>query len=370
MSNRKLIRYLESFRNDYENSDDPVARYKIRAYDKVIAQIEDLPYKVRNLEDLSSVEGIGKRIRDKLQDYFEMRAEKRAERKRHRHREKESHRYENKVSKKEKTTELSREERKKSELSGEERKKATESSKEGRKKSTGLSKGERKAAIEELLQVHGIGPVKARNLVAAGITSISKLKRHKDLLNDKQKLALKYVDTSRERIPRSEMKKHAKFLAKIGKKVDPDLIVEVVGSYRRDAPTSGDIDVLIADPTDNPDFYYEFVNKLREDGYLVDELAYGKKKFLGYCRLPGGKIRRIDLLFTPMDELAFAELYFTGSQDFNVAMRNIARDQGYRLSEHGLYFANNRRERVQGNFDTEEDVFDFLGMEYTPPEDR
>lgn len=303
MANKHLIKYLENFRDQYENSDDPVASYKIGAYDKVIKGIEQLSFTAKNFHDLSSVKGIGSSIKDKLQAYFE-----------------------------------------------------TKKHEKGKKTKESIY-------IEELQQVHGIGPVKARKLIEAGITSIRKLKRHPSFLNDKQKIALKYVDTAIERIPRAEMDKHAHLLIKAAKKIDPNLFIEVVGSYRRGAATSGDIDVLISDPEDNDALYHDLIRRLKKKGYLIDDLAYGNKKYLGYCSLKDGKARRIDLLFTPTKELPFAELYFTGSQELNIEMRNIARDQGYKLSEHGLKGA-------KTTFETEGDIFDFFGMEYLLPEDR
>ena len=46
--------------------------------------------------------------------------------------------------------------------------------------------------------------------------------------------------------------------------------------------------------------------------------------------------RRIDLLYSPPKEYAFAILYFTGSQEFNTVMRQHALDMGYTLNEHGI----------------------------------
>ncbi|MCP4204851.1 MAG: hypothetical protein GY769_23325, partial [bacterium] len=39
---------------------------------------------------------------------------------------------------------------------------------------------------------YGVGPKKAKELVAAGITSIEELQKQPELLNDKQKIGLKY----------------------------------------------------------------------------------------------------------------------------------------------------------------------------------
>ena len=62
----------------------------------------------------------------------------------------------------------------------------------------------------------------------------------------------------------------------------------------------------------------------------------GKTKKLTIAQLPGKTPRRIDFLYSPPDEYAFAVLYFTGSKDFNVAMRGRATKIGYTLNEHGI----------------------------------
>ena len=65
---------------------------------------------------------------------------------------------------------------------------------------------------DQLLRVHGIGPVKARELVAAGITSIEDLRTKTRLLNDVQVMGLKYYEDILLRIPREEMLAHEKWL--------------------------------------------------------------------------------------------------------------------------------------------------------------
>ena len=78
--------------------------------------------------------------------------------------------------------------------------------------------------------------------------------------------------------------------------------------------------------------------------------------------------RRIDFMLTQEHEYPFALLYFTGSGPFNVAMRNFALSKGYSLSEYGLKDANGKF--VGDAFRTEEDIFEFLGLKYIPPEQR
>ena len=64
--------------------------------------------------------------------------------------------------------------------------------------------------------------------------------------------------------------------------------------------------------------------------------------------------------------------YFTGSKEHNVAMRELALKQGWSLNEYGLT-ATGRGEAAAGEerfFASEEDLYAFLGLQWTPPELR
>ena len=90
------------------------------------------------------------------------------------------------------------------------------------------------------------------------------------------------------------------------------------------------------------------------------------------------KGRRLDLLVTPEAEYAYAILYFTGSDLFNVAMRKYALTKGYSLNEHTLTpTAGQAQGQTQTQtqpqpppMKTEKDIFDFLGLVYVEPEKR
>ena len=77
-------------------------------------------------------------------------------------------------------------------------------------------------------------------------------------------------------------------------------------------------------------------------------------------------------MWSPPKEYAFATLYFTGSMEFNVNMRQRAVDLGYTMNEHALYYYNNKvkGKKIDGKFEKEEDIFKFLGMVYKPPTER
>lgn len=231
--------------------------------------------------------------------------------------------------------------------------------------------------INEMMRIHGIGPSKAKELVEEHkIKSIEDLEQNLDLLNDKQKIGIIYYKDFEKRIPKGQMCKHNAYIGKIIKNVDHRLKFEIVGSYRRGAKDSGDIDVIITredDPVDYDDIIKDIVESFNKDKYLIDTFALGKHKYLGVCRLPQHKTyRRIDILYTRRNEFPFALMYFTGSQESNVIIRQLALSKGFSLSEYGLKHIDgkNKNKFVDYKFNDEQDIFKFLGLKYIPPKNR
>jgi len=227
---------------------------------------------------------------------------------------------------------------------------------------------------ESLDNIYGIGPAKLKILKEKGINTFQKLKDalilDSKLLNAKQKIGLQYYDDIEKRIPYVEIEDHDKYLHKIileNKKVE---CINIVGSYRRKKESSGDIDLLIK--IKNKDDYIgilkEIVEKLEKDKYILEILACKDKKFMGIVKLKESGIiaRRLDMLITYPEEYACALLYFTGSKEHNIKVRNKALKMGYTLNEH-------RMEKIKPDvkdipyFNCEKDIFDFLEMEYIEP---
>jgi DNA polymerase beta len=224
--------------------------------------------------------------------------------------------------------------------------------------------------MTELLEIHGIGPAKARSLLESGITSVDGLRKavaaNPKLLTKAQTLGLKYAADAAKRIPRAELEQHEKvLLSRLGGGLDGT----IVGSYRRGATTSGDIDMLIryrGSMADAEKAFHAYVTSL--SGYILDTLVSGDKKWMGYVRLGDGVVRRLDLLLTPPDEFAFALLYFTGSDLFNVAFRKHCLTRGYTLNEHEMKPVTTAA--APPAMAREEDIFAFVGLKYVPPTER
>ena len=229
---------------------------------------------------------------------------------------------------------------------------------------------ERNNPVNVLTNVYGIGPKKANQLIDDdNITTIEQLYKNKDKLNDKQLIGLNYYYDILERIPRAEIINYKKVFDKVFEETkEPDAQYEIVGSFRRGATTSGDIDIIVNDEMT----FNNFIKELIKRKLVIEMLTDGKVKKLTIAQLPGKKARRIDFLYSPKKEYAFAVLYFTGSKAFNVAMRRRATDMDLTLNEHGL---SEFKGKVKGNilnntFPTEKSIFDFLNLKFKTPIER
>lgn len=313
-----IIEALEQLRKKEVADKQP---YKARAYINVLKQVKALPGAIRSWSDLSGVTGIGEKIKQKITEILETGSLKSLE---------------------------------------------------------GITSNPHYEIMDSLMGIHGIGPAKAQQLVQEhNIRSIDDLKQKQDvLLNEKQRMGLKYHEDTQIRIPRKEMLKHEEYIKSVFSKNEKSYIVELVGSYRRGESSSGDIDVLITHPDstlDHEKMFQSIIQTFKEDKYVVDIFAQGGKKCLAVCKAKRHKyFRRIDFMMTSKHEFPFALLYFTGSGPFNVEMRNWAIEKGYSLSEYGLKYLNGPKkgEFVDTHFENEEQVFEFLDLKYIPPHQR
>tara|TARA_A100001015_G_C15009802_1_gene722462 strand:+ start:1245 stop:2174 length:930 start_codon:yes stop_codon:yes gene_type:complete len=221
--------------------------------------------------------------------------------------------------------------------------------------------------IKELSSVSGIGDKNAQKLIDEyNIKSFDdfkkKVKSKKIQLTNAQNIGLKYYEDLKHRIPRTEITKIKKIIQNTIKKINPEINMEIVGSYRRNKKNCGDIDVLF---THKKNYLNQIVNLLTEDGYLLEQISKGNKKYSGIIKLNEFG-RRIDILFVEPDNYPAAILYFTGSGAHNQKMRAIAKSKGFKLNEYNLLDSDGNKIKVK----SEEDIFNKLNMEYLPPQKR
>ena len=229
-----------------------------------------------------------------------------------------------------------------------------------------------------LSDVYGVGPKKAKELVAKGITTIAQLReRQSEVLNDVQKVGLKYYEDILEKIPRAEIDEYTKVFQSVYEKISKttEMKYEIVGSYRRGVAFSGDIDVIIT--AKNATAFKEWINELISQKNIIEVLSRGPSKCLVISRLAAEgsrarRARRVDFLYTTPEEYPFAVLYFTGSKGFNATMRGYALKRGLSLNEHGLskMVDKKKEEKLSLNIVDERGIFDYLGLVYKEPKSR
>ena len=310
--NKEFIDIMDELADIMTRQGEP---FKARAYKKAAETIMSFPEDITDVKQLSGKPGIGKTIMEKLEEY----------------------------------------------------------------KKTGtlrVLERERKNPMNLFTKIYGVGPKKAKQLIDDGITTIEELKNNESKLNDTQKIGLRYYEPLQKRIPRDEIEEFNREFDRIFKESAPEgSKYEIVGSYRREAANSGDIDVIITNNENNIKAFDAFLDKLIADKIVTEVLTRGKTKSLTIGQLTssiGSIPRRIDFLYTKPNEYAFATLYFTGSKAFNTVMRQRALDLGYTLNEHGLskMASGKKGDKVDIDFPTEQSIFEFLGMKYKEPRER
>jgi DNA polymerase (family 10) len=132
--------------------------------------------------------------------------------------------------------------------------------------------------------------------------------------------------------------------------------ITTVGSVRRGAETSGDLDILAsgADATLTEAF-------VRFSG-VERVLGHGGGKASVLIR--GGF--QADLRVVTLDQRGAALQYFTGSKAHNIALRDRALERGWKLNEYGLFDTKDRS--IAGA--SEEEIYQALGLAFIAPELR
>ena len=237
--------------------------------------------------------------------------------------------------------------------------------------------------ITEFETIVGVGRVNALKFIEDGITSVKDLKKKVDKgeyeVNDKIKLGIKYYGKFEGNIPRKEIDKVYKLIEsiikKMNKKNDEKYIFEICGSYRRESPTSGDIDILISKmgtKMDDTNHLEKFVTLLKspiksnnDQPLLVDDITdkHYETKYMGFAKYKDNPFRRIDIRYVPHDVYYSALLYFTGSANLNINMRKVAEKMGLKLSEYGL----TKEDGTKIKIESESDIFKILKLEYLAP---
>jgi DNA polymerase/3'-5' exonuclease PolX len=223
---------------------------------------------------------------------------------------------------------------------------------------------------KKLINIQGVGKKKASEWINKGYTNLNDILKNENLTSIQEKGIL-YYDDFQKRIPRDEITKIYKKIKKVLHNYDKNLKIEVAGSYRRELKTSGDIDLLITHSRKNIalPLFNKIIDILTQKKILIDQIKKGEMIYMGVIKLTGKPFRKIDIRIINKNEWPYALLYFTGSKDFNVWMRYIAKKMNYRLNEKDMYnkYTGNS---IINNAKTEKDIFNSLNLDYIKPENR
>lgn len=135
--------------------------------------------------------------------------------------------------------------------------------------------------------------------------------------------------------------------------------VEIAGSIRRKLETVGDLDFLVS--SSSPKIVMDWFTT---QSWVEEIVAKGLTK--SSIRLKKGI--QADLRVIPEKQYGFALLYFTGSKEHSVKIRQRANHMGYTLSEYSLDSLEGKKSPK--NLVTESDIYKALGLSYIPPELR
>lgn len=234
----------------------------------------------------------------------------------------------------------------------------------------------------ELLAVEGLGPKKIKALYKElNIRNIADLKkavekgkiRKLDGFGEKSeeniKRRLLFLEGSGGRFILGAVEPILERIQNNIKEIPGVTAAEIAGSYRRRKDTIGDGDILVI--SEEPKVVMDYFVKMED---VAEVLAHGDTK--SAVKLKNGL--NVDVRVLEPESYGAALMYFTGSKDHNIALRELAINKGLKLNEYGLFqdadprgFKHRSTQKeimVAGK--TEEEIYKHLGLDYIEPEMR
>ena len=137
--------------------------------------------------------------------------------------------------------------------------------------------------------------------------------------------------------------------------------IEIAGSVRRRKESIGDIDILVA--SKKPE---QVMDVFCAAEGVTEILAKGETK--SSVRIHGAL--QVDLRVVSLDVFGAALLYFTGSKDHNVLLRQLGIKNGLTINEYGIHEGTAADKGKLVASKTEEDIYRAVGLPYIEPELR
>ena len=224
--------------------------------------------------------------------------------------------------------------------------------------------------ILDLLHLQGVGPKTVALLYAQlGVRTLEELeaackdgrvRELKGLGPKKESMILKALEERKQRTGRHllpDAAETAEGMLAYLRGLFPTASFTQVGSVRRGAETSGDIDILATGA--DASLMTAFV------AYRLVERVLGQGETKSSVLLRGGI--QADLRLVPPESEGAAMQYFTGSKAHNIALRDRAIARGFKLNEYGLFRV---ADGVSVAGAAEAGIYDALGLAFIAPELR
>jgi len=224
-------------------------------------------------------------------------------------------------------------------------------------------------SVLQLLELQGVGPQKVRLFhKELGINSVEDLEKAvkagrlhglPGISAKTEENILKALETFQRAAGRFRLDTAYETAEKLAQYLKERKEVEQVtpaGSLRRGRETVGDLDLLVTG-TDHAKIADHFAQYSGVDQIL------GKGEDKVSVKLKNGM--QVDVRLLEREAYGAALMYFTGSKEHNIALRERAKKHSWKLSEYGLF----EGEKVLARR-TEEEVYEKFGLEWIPPELR
>lgn len=228
--------------------------------------------------------------------------------------------------------------------------------------------------LADMLKIRGVGPKKVKLFYRElRIDTIEKLRiaAKKGLLRDLPKMgekseqeilkAIEELDHYQARTPIHKALQVAEEYCQYLKSNEAVWRIEIAGSLRRRLETIGDIDILAAPKISKKEYREKIVEHFVKYDEVKKILSKGDTK--ASILLKSGM--QIDLRVVDKESFGAALQYFTGSKTHNVAIRNMAKKRGLKISEYGVFRG---VKKIAG--ETEEEVYKSIGLPCLIPEIR
>lgn len=225
------------------------------------------------------------------------------------------------------------------------------------------------SGLMDMLKIPGLGPKKIRSIYEnLEVTSIGELKyaclenRLAKLPGFGEKTQIKVLEGI-DNLGKYAGQYHYHFAAGLAEEIkeflsDSGLVIRCSegGSLRRKKEVVKDIDLLVSSEKNS-----EVMDLFTSHPLVMQVLSKGETKSSVVLR----DGINADLRVVTDEEFPYALHHFTGSKEHNTALRHMAKQQGVKMNEYGLF-----KEEELIRCKDEEDIFRAFGMSYIPPELR